>query len=73
MPGSRSIWMPLPGSGGAIENGAIWNWASGRSSSGRVLKNPTMSNDGAASGPPPVAWYSAPAACWPSSVARTLL
>ena len=65
MPGSRSIWSGLPGSSGSTENGAIWIWASGRSSSGRVLKNPTMSNGGAASGPRRVAWYCS-AACLPA-------
>ena len=53
MPGSRSIWSGLPGSSGSIENGAIWNWASGRSSSGRVLKNPTMSQRGRRQRPAP--------------------
>ena len=73
MPGSCSTWTALPGSSGSIENGAIWNWASGRSSSGRVLKNPTMSNEGTASGPRRVVWYSSAAASWPASVLSSLL
>jgi hypothetical protein len=45
------------------ENGAIWIWALGRSSSGRVLKNPTTSDAGAASGPRRVVAYCSAAAC----------
>ena len=73
MPGSRSSWSALPGSSGSIENGAIWIWASGRSSSGRVLKNPTMSNEGVASGPRRVVRYCNAAACRPASVLSSLL
>ena len=73
MPGSRSIWSGAPGSSGSIEYGAIWIWASGRSSSGRVLKNPTMSDGGAASGPCRVVRYCEAAACWPASVLEQLV
>src|SRR5699024_10619842 len=57
-----------PAASGRIGYGAICSCAPGRSSSGWVRKKPTMSNEGAPIGPPPVRWYSCIASCCPSGL-----